>query len=631
MKITILCVSLILLGAPGGWSQISEDWVIRYMGPGGVSDRPEAIGVDTLGNVYVTGWSVGSGTGFDFATIKYSSLGSQVWLSRYSHPENSSDRAYDLALDESGFVYVTGFSYRGVLTFTDYTTIKYFSSSGNSQWLSNYNWRSNTADEASAIDVDQSGNVYVTGASWDSTTGFDYATIKYDNTGDSTWISRYDGPRNDIDQARDIAVDNSGNVYVTGRSMGNGDEFDITTIKYDSNGGEDWVRSIDGPSNGEADANALEIDNSGNVYVTGKSWNGTNFDYATIKYSSTGTELWASVYNGTASGDDIANAVRRFSVGEDIGTDLALDDSGNVYVTGSGGGDYVTIKYSDIGDIIWTITYNGTGNDYDTATAIEVDPSGNVYVTGTSMGTTSWFDYVTIKYVPVILYHDYGVISLSAPPDTVFSDSTYTPMATVRNFGNSTADSFDVIATINGYADTQKVYSLPPFTSTSVSFQSWTVPSPDSTLYLFTACTYFPQDNNVLNDCDQKNIFAVTFNPVGVEEEENDEYRTRNIEFRLNQNHPNPFHKLTAISYQIPHTPLPDRQAGFNKGGQRGIPVKLEIYDLTGRLVEILVDEHQDPGVYQVEWDGKNQTTGMYIYRLKAGDNTSTRKLILLR
>jgi hypothetical protein len=115
---------------------------------------------------------------------------------------------------------------------------------------------------------------------------------------------------------------------------------------------------------------------------------------------------------------------------------------------------------------------------------------------------------------------------------------------------------------------------------------------------------------------------------VGIEES-NDEYRTPNYEFRLFQNLPNPFSKLTAISYQIPLTP-------FNKGGQRGIPVRLAIYDITGRLVKTLVDERQEPGIYQVEWDGKNQSSGIYFFRLQtrigqAVEFTSTRKLIFLR
>jgi subtilisin family serine protease len=106
---------------------------------------------------------------------------------------------------------------------------------------------------------------------------------------------------------------------------------------------------------------------------------------------------------------------------------------------------------------------------------------------------------------------------------------------------------------------------------------------------------------------------------VGVEEDENDEYRTRNIEFRLLQNNPNPFSKLTAISYQL------------KAGGH----TSLKLYDITGRLVNVLVDAPQEAGVYQVQWNGRipesGVQSGIYFYRLQSSDFKATKKLILLR
>jgi hypothetical protein len=114
---------------------------------------------------------------------------------------------------------------------------------------------------------------------------------------------------------------------------------------------------------------------------------------------------------------------------------------------------------------------------------------------------------------------------------------------------------------------------------------------------------------------------------VGIEENDNENLQVQNVE--LLQNQPNPFNKLTAISYQIPQTP-------FNKGGSRGIHVSLNVYDISGRIVETLVNEYQDPGIYQVKWDRNVQGSGIYFYRLSTrieqdGDFTQTRKMILLR
>ena len=82
------------------------------------------------------------------------------------------------------------------------------------------------------------GNAYVTG--WSRRAGTDYATIKYDPAGNELWVARYDGPDGSQDEAVAIAIDTSGNVYVTGRSKGEGTDYDYATVKYDHTGREIW-------------------------------------------------------------------------------------------------------------------------------------------------------------------------------------------------------------------------------------------------------------------------------------------------------------------------------------------------------------------------------------------------------
>ncbi len=102
----------------------------------------------------------------------------QEWAARYNGPGNSSDFAYSIAVDGSGNVYITGWTTVGA--YADYTTIKY-NSSGVQQWVSNYNGTAGGTDYAYAIAVDGSGNVYVTGGSVGIETNYyDYATVKYD-------------------------------------------------------------------------------------------------------------------------------------------------------------------------------------------------------------------------------------------------------------------------------------------------------------------------------------------------------------------------------------------------------------------------------------------------------------------
>jgi uncharacterized delta-60 repeat protein len=314
-----------------------QQWASRYSGPGNDLDFGNSIAVDASGNVYVTGASFGSGTGFDYATVKYDSAGQQQWVARYNGPGNADDEAYGIAVDASGNVYVTGSS-AGSGTANDYATIKY-NASGQEEWVARYDGPTSSNDYANAIAIDASGNVYVTGFSDDS--GFDYATVKYDNSGQEQWVGRYNGPAHDDDEARAIAVDGSGNVYVAGYSVGSGTQEDYATIKYDPAGTEEWVARYNGQANFNDDAHAIAVDSSGNVYVTGWSVGlGTGFDYATVKYDSSGQEQWVMRYDGPASVDDQSYAV-------------AVDASGNVCVTGystvdakTGLTDYTTIKYS---------------------------------------------------------------------------------------------------------------------------------------------------------------------------------------------------------------------------------------------------------------------------------------------
>jgi len=118
------------------------------------------------------------------------------------------------------------------------------------------------------------------------------------------WVARYNGPGNDYDAAVAIVLDSSGNVYVTGESVSLATGSDYLTIKYNSSREEEWVARYD---RGLSDAaTAMAIDSSGNVYVTGQSWSAktSEYDYATVKYNADGQEQWVARYDGPANDYD---------------------------------------------------------------------------------------------------------------------------------------------------------------------------------------------------------------------------------------------------------------------------------------------------------------------------------------
>lgn len=367
-----------------------QQWVAKYDGPANGGDGATAIAVDASGNVYVTGGSNGISSGSDFATVKYNSSGVQQWVARLSGTGNNVDLANAIAVDSSGNVYVTGFTF-GSGSFQNYTTVKY-NSSGNLQWVKYYNGTGNNADFASALALDDLGNVYVTGYSRGSgSSDDDFATIKYNSAGNEEWVRIYQGPGDEFDQAQSIAVDGLSNVYVTGRSFGAGTNYDYATIKYNSLGDSLWVQRYNGVDNNHDFSKTVKVDASGNVFVLGQSFNNlTNYDFATVKYNSAGVFQWDKKYNGPGNSVENANA-------------MALDDSGNVYITGSSSlsgqnYNYATVKYSNSGIERWSQIYNGTASGSDEPFSIAVDASGNVYVTGSSAGLGQMKNYVTIKY-----------------------------------------------------------------------------------------------------------------------------------------------------------------------------------------------------------------------------------------
>ncbi|MEW6557166.1 MAG: right-handed parallel beta-helix repeat-containing protein [Elusimicrobiota bacterium] len=219
-----------------------------------------------------------------------------------------------------------------------------------------------------AVDTITAGGpyIYVTGSSSNGVTANDYFTIKYDATGVMLASATFNSVYNYNDEAQSVAVSTSGDVYVIGRSS-NGSNWDYVTVKYNSNLVFQSSAVFNSVYNNADEGFGIAVKNN-NVYVTGNSNNGSNDDFVTVKYDSNLVFQSSVVFNG--GNNDLAKKV-------------AVDNSGNVYITGASYNasyDYAVIKYDS--NLVFLSSDAYDSGNWDDSYGVAIDTSGNVFVTG---------------------------------------------------------------------------------------------------------------------------------------------------------------------------------------------------------------------------------------------------------
>lgn len=333
-------------------------------------DFNTGIGVDSLGNIYVTGYSWGASwpVDYDMFVAKYDSAGNQIWQQRFE--KETGIWSFGIAVDPSGNAYVTGVTSNFQGTF-----IAKYDSAGNQVWVKWY--EGNLYNRGIAIGP--SGNLYAIG-------GFgDVYISKYDSDGNQLWVKNF-GMTDLSDYGYAISVDSSGNAYVTGFTYVQEMPYftsDALIAKYDSDGNQLWIKWF-GTSGADAGL-GIAIDSGGNAYVIGNTEGifpgqtsaGENSGTFIAKYDSTGKQIWVRQFPSTYNGEGIA-----------------VDVSGGIYGTGQiliqaskkeTESDVIVAKYDSSGNQLWTKQFGTSGDEM--GKRIMVDSAGNVYVTGDVSGT----------------------------------------------------------------------------------------------------------------------------------------------------------------------------------------------------------------------------------------------------
>lgn len=363
-------------------------WKNSFDGTDHLDDIPSAIKVDGLGNVYVTGKSNSLNNNYDFLTIKYNSNGQLQWVSRLNSTNNLNDYATDLAIDLNGNVFVCGNQGNGV------AIVKY-NSNGIKQASYEAQPVGNSTRHFYKIKILNSGSIDVL-ADYAGIGSNQINIYHFDNLLNyinytyfvRTWNSSV------FPDIIDFSYNTNGEIFVLANGQYNSvDQIELySTLNINNN---DIFAIYRAPNNSNSKASSIKIDNSNNVYVCGYTDidpdNTINMDFMTLKYNSNGIEQWNKTF-----GNSLEDVGSNLVLGNGSNPDVYVIG----YTTNtSNNKDITSVKYNNLGVLQsnWTQTFNSVNNEDDIPTNVKIDSYNNIIITGYS-GAINSENFTTIKY-----------------------------------------------------------------------------------------------------------------------------------------------------------------------------------------------------------------------------------------
>jgi hypothetical protein len=427
-------------------------------------------------------------------------------------------------------------------------------------------------DSGYSVQQTSDGGYIITGYTSSFGAGMsDVWLVKTDSLGDTLWTRTYGGAGTELGRSVEQTLD--GGFIIVGSN--------VWLIKTNAGGDTLWTRTYGGAGLKSAESGQQTQD--GGYIIAG----GTRLDLLDdndvllIKTNAFGDSLWAKTYDMANEHDKGYSVRQTVPDGGYIITGYTIPSSSILVVD-----DVLLLKTDAFGNTLWTRSYGDGDTLHDEGYSVEQTTDGGYIITGYT--------------------YSFGAGSRDV---WLPQDGGYIIAGSTQSFGVNVGTSNVWLIKTNASGDTLWTRTYGGSDGDGGLSVQQTVPDGGYVIAGFTQSfsAGIPFDVYLIKTDGNGHV-------VGVEEE-NPEFGMRNAEFRLIQNYPNPFHKLTAISYQL-RAPL---------------HTTLQIFDISGMLVEILVDERQEPGIYKFQWEGKNQASGIYFYRLNTRDFVKTRKMILLK
>lgn len=301
--------------SPASPQALSAD---QYNGPGAMDDRAVAIAtaVDPSDNVAVVGYGKNAAGNDDIYLLKYSADGTRAWDTT-PFDGGGDDMPAAVAIATDGSIYVSGYSEK--IPRTDprsynFYTARHNGTNGALIWRDLYSAApANGDNKALSLALDKSGDLYVSGYATNVAGNKDFYTIKYKGANASVqrlWERTADGLGHGDDRAIGVRIDPiDGNIVVAGSDKSQAGDMDFRVIRYTRDGDTVWDKSYQKPGSDE-EAHAVAIDSNGAIYLTGDSYNGSTRDSLTVTFNyQLGNIVAASVYNGEGNNNDATDAI----------------------------------------------------------------------------------------------------------------------------------------------------------------------------------------------------------------------------------------------------------------------------------------------------------------------------------